>query len=126
MALTALLALAACLAPREACLNEVSRDLRVVRGLIDDTQATLDRGYAIRTETRLVQYQEFCFRHGKKNGRGHFTFCDRIQAVTSREPVAVDLDAERRKLNSLKRKERDLIARTQANIESCKKAYPEG
>jgi len=125
MTLAPLLLLAACVDPRQACLNDASRDLRIVRDLIDDTEANLERGYAIRSETRIVQYTEFCFHHGKGKEHRHFRFCNRSQPVTSRTPVAVDLDEEQRKLDALKRKELELQGQTKAAVQSCEKTNPE-
>lgn len=118
------LLLAACVDPRQACLNDAGKDLRIVRNLIDDTEATLARGYAIRSETRIVQYNTFCFDPSPQKGQRHYTFCGRSQPVTSRKPVAVDLGEERRKLRDLKRKEQELQARTRGAIESCERTHP--
>ncbi len=118
---TALL-LAGCATPREACIDTVSEDLRVVRALIADTEATLERGYAIQTEERLVTYSTFCV---GAHGDVGIVFCDRIQPVRSKKPVAVDLDEERRKLRSLKRKEVELSRKTAAAIAQCEAQYPE-
>ena len=122
--ITVFLLLAACADPLQSCLDQADRDLRVVQDLIDDSEATLDRGYAIQTETRFVLYTDFCF--GRGNRHGNFTFCKRTQPVTSRTPVAVDLEEERRKLRALKRKEVELQARTRSAVASCQSAYPEG
>ncbi len=117
-----LLACAACTNPREACISDATKDLRIVQGLVADTQATLERGYAIQTETRTVLYTDFCIGTGIRNG--HFNFCNRAQPVTSRTPVAVDLDMERRKLRSLQRKERELKAKSASEIQRCELANP--
>lgn len=119
LAFLAVLLLAGCLDPQQACLDRADRDLRVVRHLIDDTQATLARGYAIETKTRVVNYRHFCFKHGKQHAGS--IFCDRSRVVTTRKPVAVDLNVERRKLRALKRKEHELQASTQAALASCAK-----
>ena len=121
--LSGLLALAACTDPKQACINDATKDLTIVQGLIADTEATLERGYAIHTAARTVLYTDFCIGTGVRNG--HFSFCNRAQPVTSRKPVAVDLDAERRKLRSLKQKEAELRARSANNIQRCELAHPE-
>ena len=114
--------LAACTDPRQACLNSAQQDLRVVRALIADSEATLERGYVIQTETRHVIYTDFCFgAHGHHVG---YRFCDRVLPVTSKKPVAVDLGEERRKLKSLRVKERELERRTARDIRVCNQTYP--
>lgn len=114
--------LAACASAQQSCIDTVTRDLNVVRSLIADTEATIERGYAIQTEQRLVSYSTFCVgAHGKVG----VTFCDRVQPVTSNTPIAVDLDVERRKLASLKRKEVELDQKAVAMIAQCKAQHPE-
>ncbi len=122
LALTALLMLAACTDPRQACLKEASKDLNVVQALIADTEATISRGYAIQTETRNVIYTDFCIGTGGR--KGGFQFCNRSQPVTSEKPVAVDLNEERRKLRSLKRKEAELQSRTLRDMRRCELTHP--
>ncbi len=121
-ALTCLTLLVACADARQSCITDAGKDLVIVQGLISDTQATLDRGYAVQTQTRAVLYTDFCIGTGIRNGR--FSFCNRVQPVTSRTPVAVDLDAERRKLRSLQRKEVELKAKTANEIQRCELAHP--
>lgn len=114
--------LAACADPRQACLNDAVKDLRIVQALIADTQATIQRGYAIQTETRTVIYSNFCVGTGFDHGR--FTFCNYPQPVTTRTPVAVDLDAERRKLRSLRSKERELKRESLLAQQRCEQQFP--
>jgi hypothetical protein len=118
-----LAAMTACSDPRSDCIAKASRDLSVVRALIADTKATIDRGYAVQTETRNVIYTDFCIGAGRNHGV--FTFCNRVQPVTTRKAVAVDLAAEQRKLRSLTRKEGELRRRTASDIQRCELAFPE-
>ncbi|MFY0692876.1 MAG: hypothetical protein JXR14_13265 [Paracoccaceae bacterium] len=115
--------LAGCGDPRSKCIKDASKDLSVIQELIADTEATIARGYAIQTETRTVVYTDFCFGSHRYN-RGSFQFCNRAQPVVSKEPVAVDLDAERRKLKSLREKEAELRRRTALDIQKCELANP--
>jgi len=114
--------LAACASPYETCLRQSSRDLTIVRALIDDTEATLERGYAIQTKTRTVLYTDFCIGTGHNHGR--FRFCTRAEAVQTRVAVAVDLNAERAKLRSLKAKETELIRETAKAQQQCARENP--
>ncbi len=115
--LAAALAVTGCASAYENCLRQATRDLSVVRALISDTEATLERGYAIQTETRTVLYTDFCFGAGRNHGR--FRFCTRAQPVSSRVPVAVDLDIERAKLRSLKVKEAELRRKSADAAQRC-------
>lgn len=123
ISLLALLTLAACADPKTACQREATKDLRIVQALIADTEATISRGYAIQTEQRTVIYTDFCV--GTGYDHGVFRFCNRAQPVTSRTPVAVDLDDERRKLASLKEKEVELERRSRAALDRCAVAFPD-
>ena len=124
LALSLFAALAACSSPRQECIAAASEDLKVVQSLIADTEETLARGYAIQTETRSVLYTDFCL--GTGIGNGGFQFCNRTQPVTSETPVAVDLNEERRKLQSLKRKEAELQVRTARDLRRCDLTHPAG
>jgi len=117
------LLLAACASPLETCKQDAVKDLRIVQALIADTQATIDRGYAIQTETRTVIYTNFCV--GTGVGRnGNFSFCNYPQPVTTKTPVAVDLAQETRKLRSLKKKEAELQKSSRLAQQRCELAYP--
>lgn len=115
--------LAACASPRETCEQEAVQDLRIVQALIEDTQATLDRGYAIQTETRTVIYTNFCIGTGI-GGDGRFSFCNYPQPVTTKKPVAVDLGQEKRKLRSLKAKETELKREALLKQQRCELRFP--
>lgn len=117
-----LLVLTACADHRASCQADATRDLQIVQALISDTKATIDRGYAIQTEQRTVIYTDFCL--GTGGHGGVFRFCNRAQPVTSRRPVAVDLGAERQKLNSLVSKERELKKSSLLALQRCDVAFP--
>ncbi|PTX54864.1 hypothetical protein C8N43_3686 [Litoreibacter ponti] len=119
-----LLMLAACTDPRQACLNAAVEDLRIVQALIADTEATIERGYAIQTETRTAIYTNFCVGTGRSDVG--FTFCNYPYPVTTRKPVAVDLNAERRKLTSLRQKERELRRDSLRAQQACETQFPTG
>ena len=118
-----LLLLAACASPRDTCMSDAVKDLRIVQALIADTQATIDRGYAIQTETRTVMYTNFCVGTGNRHD-GRFSFCNYPQPVTTKTPVAVDLELEKRKLRSLKAKEVELKRESLLKQQRCELQYP--
>lgn len=120
--LASILALTACSTPREACLRQATAELDTVRALIVQSEATLARGYAIQTEQRAVVYTDFCIGRGSR--RADFRFCNRVAPVTSKRAVAIDPQAEERKLASLKSRESVLIKRSANQLRQCDLTHP--
>lgn len=117
LALLALL-LSACASPREQCLRAATEDLRVLDQLIAQSEANLDRGYSVRTETYPVTYPHWC-----AGRRGYGYFCQRTDYRTKHIPEAIDPASEARKLKALKSKRRDVAARAQDRINRCEQQY---
>jgi hypothetical protein len=129
--LPALLILVACGTPQEQCISRETRDLRVVERLIAETQGNLDRGYGFEEVTVFTtEYVDCTPRVVVVDGTPPPVVEPRLcldeVPETVRRPVAIDLGAERRKLDSLIIKRRDLLARAEGVIAACKAAYPEG
>jgi len=113
-------ALAACASPQVRCERAATSDLRTVTELIAETEATLERGYAWRTEERTVRVGlTGCIGGG---GLIYTGVCAGEETRTVRRPVAVDLDAERRKLDSLRRKQAELRAEAAVAVAQCRAA----
>lgn len=124
IALPALLALAACATPQETCISSANRDLRVINGLIAETRANIERGFAVNEVQEVVSVRDTC--KGKTETGEEFTFsCNRPETVTNREPVAIDLNAEKAKLESLEQRQLQLQANQQAVIAQCRAQFPE-
>ena len=128
--LTALLALVACGTPQQQCINRETRDLRVVERLIAETQGNLDRGYGFEDVTVITTEYVDCtpqvvVPEGAPAPVVERRLCLEDVPETVRRPVALDLGAEQRKLDSLLIKRRDLLARAEGVIAACKAAYPE-
>jgi len=115
-----LLGLAACATPLQQCINNASQDFRVVSGLIATTQANIQRGYAIRTEEYFETGQQVC---GVIEGQE--IYCEVPVAQTREVPVAIDLNAEAAKLESLQAKRAELAESSNAAISQCQRTYPE-
>jgi len=114
----ALLLLAACATPLERCIASATKELRVLSGLIASTRANINRGYAIVTENYFVTEEQVC---GLVDGEA--VYCD-IPVAESRDvPVAIDLNAEQAKLDSLLTKRAELKMRADAAIGHCKNQY---
>jgi hypothetical protein len=129
--LAAFLVLAACGTPQEQCINRETRDLRVVERLIAEARGNLDRGYAFEEVTVLTTEYIDCtpqviVPEGTPAPQVERRLCLEEVPETVRRPVAIDLQAEQRKLDGLLAKRRDLLARAEDAIAACKAAYPEG
>jgi hypothetical protein len=118
--------LAACGTPQQQCINSVTRDLRVVNGLILETQANIQRGYAYATVTRTIpQYVDCTPRPTEGNPEPKPQMCLVNTAQTFRQPVAIDLAEEQKKLDQLLARRETLQAQAQPAIAACQAQYPE-
>lgn len=121
----ALLGLTACSTPQERCVGSISRDQRVIGGLINETQGNIARGFAIREVQELITVDTTC---DGVNAEGvEFTVeCEEVETVTREEAVAIDLNAERAKLASLQERLAELRANQSARIAQCQAQFPNG
>ncbi len=115
------LLVAACASPYEICVANATADLRVIDRLIAQTRGNINRGYALQSKEFYDTGKQAC---GEVNGET--VYCD-VPIVTSQDvPVAIDMTAERAKLNSLL-ETRALKARQADNvIAQCRQNNPEG
>ena len=90
----------------------------MVRALIVETEGNLDRGYAIGEETTPRMTMGFCSRQGA------LATCMTTKSTTKRKAVAIDLAAEKAKLNSLRAKEKQLADRATKASQQCQITYP--
>ena len=116
--------LAACATPREQCLSQVSRDLVINERLIAQTQATINRGFAVRQEQRVREVRSTC-RGVTESGEEVRTRCDDVLVRNVNVPVAVDLNAERAKLASLRERNAVLKRSLPAAQQQCLARFPE-
>lgn len=112
------LALAACATPREACINDATRELRVLSSLVSETQGNLVRGYAIGERQDIITIAETCEAVSETGEVTRFP-CDRTETRTTEFPVAIDLNAERAKLDSLLERQAILNRQSQSIIQQC-------
>ncbi len=119
-----LVALAACATPRESCINNVTRESRVLESLISETRGNLSRGYALEEEQRVRTLRRTC--EGQTESGEEFSYrCDRTRTIETTRPVAIDLDAERAKLASLEQRQAQNRENVDQAIAQCIAAYPE-
>jgi len=119
-----LVLLAACATPREQCINNATSNTSVLSGLINETQGNLTRGYALEQRQDVRTMRGTC--RGRNEDGSTFTFrCDETNTFTSTVPVAIDLNAERAKLQSLQ--ERFTLAQAASNqaVAQCIAVHPE-
>lgn len=119
-----LVALAACATPREQCISDVTRDTKVLSHLINETRGNLARGYALDERQDVRTIRSTC--RGRTPSHEVFTYsCDKTQTFDTTVPVALDLNAEQAKLESLEER----FAQSQANsnqaVAQCIAVHPE-
>ncbi|MEZ5687039.1 MAG: hypothetical protein R3D78_14655 [Paracoccaceae bacterium] len=129
LALFALIALAACGTPQEQCINRESRELRTVERLIAEVEGNLARGYAYEEYEVPVRDWDPCGVREITLPDGtvkHKTvMCLETRWETRERKVAIDPEAEKRKLAGLQAKRKELLPKVDAAITACKQAYPE-
>jgi hypothetical protein len=123
--LSALALVAACATPREACINSAQRELRVVNGLISETQVNLARGYAVVDQQEVRVVRSTCPVFGPDGAQIGTTPCEQPETVTTQVPQAIDLNAEQAKLQSLLQRRNQMDQQVQAQVQQCLAANPE-
>ena len=118
------LILAACATPREQCINDATRELRTINSLVAETEQNIQRGFALNEVQEVRVIQTTCT--GTNADGSIFTFdCEETQTFDRTEPVAIDLNAERAKLNSLLERQRQVQSRADAAVQQCVLIHPE-
>lgn len=127
LSLSVLSLLAACGTPQERCINRNTRDLRTVEKLIAEVQGNLDRGYAYEEYTVSIPvWRECVVTRATATTPAVTRPCLEDEEETRTRPVAIDLNAERAKLESLYQKRDQLQREAQSVVALCKEQYPEG
>ncbi len=117
-------ALTACATPREDCIGQATRDLRVLNSLITETQGNLARGYAIAEHQDIRTIRQTC-RGTNSDGTTFRYRCDETETFTTNRPVAIDLNADRAKLNSLVERRSQQQASSDQLVLQCIAMHPE-
>lgn len=128
-----LLMLAACGTPQERCIQRETRDLRTVEKLIAETEANLQRGYALeqvtvyRTEWRLCEARPLPAPPTAPTTAQPQPprMCLEDVPKTVTRPKVINLADEREKLAELKKKQQQLDQAAKSAIAQCKATYPE-
>ncbi len=120
LALGLALGLAACASPEERCVIAATKERRTVEALIAETEANLARGYAIDREAERRPRLTFCA--GSARSNVGMSFCTREDIVYRDRPVAIDPEAERRKLALLRERKARLDAAAERDLAACRAA----
>lgn len=112
------LTLAACASPQERCVLNATKELRTVDGLIAESEANLARGYAIDRELERRPRLTFCA-GGIRSNVG-LSFCRDTDVYVRDRPVALDPEAERRKLALLRDRKARLEAASSQAVAACR------
>lgn len=122
--------LAACGTPQERCIQRETRDLRTVDKLISESEANLERGYALeqvtiyRPEWRQCEAQPAAIpTPGAPPPSPQLCLEDVPETVT--RPKAINLADERETLAELRKKRKELANRAERSIAECRAQYPE-
>ncbi len=121
--------LASCGTPQEQCISRNTKDLRTLDRLIKETEGNIARGYAL-VEVRVPDYDYFpCPRPmgvgpGGRAVYGHGE-CLRHTWDIEQRPKAIDIDAEKAKLASMKKKRTTLARRAESVVTQCRAIYPD-
>lgn len=115
---------AACATPREACIASVNNQSRTLDRLVLETRANIERGFALETRQEVREVMKPC-EIEQPDGTVIRTTCERVDVKDKRVPVAIDLNAEKRKLASLEERQRQVRSNAQAAIQQCVAANPE-
>ncbi|MEM6740527.1 MAG: hypothetical protein AAF646_10430 [Pseudomonadota bacterium] len=116
-----LVVLAACATPRDACLRASLSEIATLDRLIVETEGNLARGYRIEREPVVSTGLDFCLGRGIHDSgvRIGLRYCNSVETRYREVEVAIDPDAERRKLTQLRGKRAEESRLAQAQAASC-------
>ena len=115
----AVIGLSACVDEYQQCVRNNSKDLNVVTELINRSQTVISRGYDFETLVSTEFQEVICLTE-----LGEQATCVVEVGSTYQAPVAVDLDAERRKLAQLIDQRKLLETRLAQATAACRAQYP--
>lgn len=116
--LAPLLVLAACATPEHRCVLDVTKEYRTLTTLIAESEGNLARGYTIDREVERRPRLTFCT--GGFRRHVGVNFCTTEDIVYRDRPVAIDPDAERRKLQVLNERKARLDPVVRDAVAACR------
>ncbi|MEJ2018640.1 MAG: hypothetical protein P8X51_10200 [Maritimibacter sp.] len=118
--LVALLGLAACSTPQEACIQDASATYRSLLAQISTAEQNIARGYAVHEQEVPYTFVDTCY---TENGDPYS--CQQTAFRTQETPVSIDVRAEQDKLNALRARLPGVKASTERDVSKCRLIYPE-
>lgn len=115
--------LAAC-SEQDICISNATSQLRTINALVAETRGNLARGYAIEERQELRERRYVCSIENS-DGTTSSRFCTDTEVITRDVPVAIDLNAERAKLESLVERQAVEQRRADAAVRQCQIQFPE-
>jgi hypothetical protein len=126
------LTLMSCATPQERCISDATRELRVVNGLIAETQANLARGYSLEEVVVSIPTWVYCDQpvlvtqpDGSQVWGIGGGMCIDDYTQTVERPSAIDPEQERRKLDGLIKQQALLTKQATPAIRQCQLSYPD-
>jgi hypothetical protein len=126
------LILIACGTPQERCISGVTRELRVINGLVAETEVNLARGYSLEEQVISTPVWVYCDQpvlvtqpDGSQSWALGGGMCMEDSARTIERPRAIDPALERRKLDGLLQQQARLKKQAAPAIAQCQALYPE-
>ena len=119
--------LVGCTSPRDRCFAEADRDYLGLLEAIDVARTNIDRGFATRKEVVSGPDFRFCLGAGDRlvdNVFGGVRTCSSPRLRTVTRPVPIDVDAERRKLESMLALLPQARARADEAALACNSKFP--
>lgn len=89
-----------------------------MNALIVETRGNLTRGFAIKTEQRFREVNDIC-KSQLPDGTEIRTACKRTEVKDIEVPIAIDLNAERAKLQSLEERQQQMQVNAEAARRQC-------
>lgn len=119
----ALLALAACATPREACIGSAQSDVRNLTREISVRERNLARGYQLVTVRDTQLALTTCLRRDRDGTTVGYP-CQKPVVTRREEPVAIDASEERARLAGLRADRDRAVAAADVRIRQCQAQYP--
>jgi len=118
-----LVLLTAC-SEQDICISNATSQIRTINSLVAETRGNLSRGYALEKRQEIRERRYVCTIN---NGDGTVSneICTDTEVTTTDVPVAIDLNAEQAKLNSLLERQTVEQRRADAAVQQCQIQYPE-
>lgn len=120
------LALAACTSPRQACVERAEQDYAGLQAAIRVAEDNIARGYALDRE--VVAYRGVTFCSGTGFERHHvglgLSTCSEPRLRTVARPVPLDIEAEERKLASMRARLAGARELRDRRVAECYGRYP--